>query len=114
MSKPMANSINKSANSSDIHKNATNETDTAALNEILSVETDKNAPSHKFCSELLQQISKNGRRISIENRKKIWKILDMYDIRNLISLGIISRGQSMETPDILKHENLPMKPPGKV
>lgn len=61
-------------------------------------------------------LSKGGKRkLSPKQRKWASKILNQFEpiYGNYVSSGIVPRGREVETPTILRRENLPMAPPGR-
>jgi hypothetical protein len=69
------------------------------------------------CLDILVRLNKKGGSLSKAQRTAVQKIADRRGIEvgdaGLMSSGLIARGKEVETPWLLRHENLPMKPPGK-
>lgn len=68
------------------------------------------------CLDHLQRLSAKGGKLSKKDRAKAMTIADrcgLQTVGNLVSRGLVPRGNEVETPWILRHENLPMKPPGR-
>jgi hypothetical protein len=69
------------------------------------------------CLDMLVRLNRKGGSLSKMQRASVQKIADRCGIEvggaALMSSGMIPRGKAVETPLILRHENLPMKPPGK-
>ena len=59
----------------------------------------------------------NGERNRLSQRQRVWTndVLDRSEERtaNLVSRGLVKRGREVPLPEVLKRENLPMKPPGR-
>ena len=65
-------------------------------------------------SDILEKVKLYGK---ISEKQQAWaesvaKRLDVMPTANLVSTGRV-RGNEVETPKLLRRENLPMKPPGR-
>lgn len=64
---------------------------------------------------MLTQVNDGTRELSDRQRRWVQDVADRLDIvepsANLVSLGLVPRGNPVPTPEVLKH--LPLKPPGR-
>jgi hypothetical protein len=89
-------------------KISNNSTDIAALKAV--IEREENPT---YFQELLDKITGTKKCLTAAQRTNVMKAVEFYEIPNLVSLGIVSKETTVETPWCLRHENLPMKPPGR-
>ena len=59
----------------------------------------------------------DGERHVLSMRQRLWAndVIDRDEPRaeNLISSGLVPRGREVPVPEVLRRENLPLKPPGR-
>lgn len=66
--------------------------------------------------EMQERLNRNAKlKLSPKQRRWAEIVLEEYDpsYRNLISNRLVPSGRNIETPAVLRRENLPMKPPGR-
>ena len=71
---------------------------------------------HAELVDHIARLTKNGGKLSKKDRSKAMAIADRCGVQvaaNLVSRGLVPRGNDVETPWVLRRENLPMKPPGR-
>lgn len=90
-------------------------TDIALLKSVLNapgISPDERAE----CIDNLDRITHRGGKLSKKVRSQAQAIADRCGVQvaaNLVSRGLVPRGREVETPFVLRRENLPMKPPGR-
>lgn len=93
-------------------------TDRAMLDALLGSDR-LTAYEEEAFSDIRGQIERTMRpvtkaqRMWIENRYKALELDAAEPAKNLVSSGQVPRGREVETPELLRYENLPKAPPGR-
>lgn len=80
-----------------------------------ALELEKLDPSTRSAFEKMLEDLESGERNMLSAKQRSWVrgVLDIPEYENLASKGKLARGREVPTPEVLKRENLPMKPPGR-
>ena len=75
-------------------------------------------PTRKAFRDMLDRLE-NGRVLELSDKQRAWvrsvfeRVFDTPQYENLFSSGKLCLGKPVETPAVLRRENLPLKPPGR-
>lgn len=90
--------------------------DGQGINGIDALNFQENA--RKAFREMLDRLE-NGRALELSDKQRAWvrgvfeRVFDSPTYENLFSSGKLCLGKPVETPAVLRRENLPLKPPGR-